>query len=157
MVRALGATLVLMTLATTALAEDAQSSSSTATGAASDPVAASVSAPQTSCGGQVPVAVAAEEQAFSAELEAFSKRRVFTERLMAQREAEAFERAARREARATTLKRELTQREAALAEREFEQAVTLYLEKRKLTLALSAAAARAKAAPSPTPPSSSSP
>jgi hypothetical protein len=88
---------------------------------------------------------AAEEQAFSAELENYARRRVFTERLMAKREAEAFERAALRQTRAANLKRELTARETAIAEREFDEAVALYLKKRELTLALSAAASRAKA------------
>lgn len=66
---------------------------------------------------------------------------------MAKREAEAFERAALREARAAKLKRELTEREAAMAEREFDEAVALYLKKRELTLALSAAASHATPTP----------
>jgi hypothetical protein len=125
MVRALGAVLMLVTLTTSARAEEP---------------------PVSSCG--APAAdVAAEEQAFSADLESFARRRMFTERLMAKREAEAFEQAALRQARAAELKRQLTEREAAKAEREFEEAVALYLKKRELTRALSAAASRAKQAP----------
>jgi hypothetical protein len=56
---------------------------------------------------------------------------------MAQREAEAFEQALDRQARVAKLQRELTQREAALAEREFDAAVQLYLKKRALTRLLS--------------------
>ena len=128
MVRALGAILMLVTVTTTARGEEPR---------------------PPSCGeqaqAQAPVAdAAAEERAFSAELESFARRRVFTERLMAKREAEAFEQAALREARAAKLKRELTEREAAMAKREFDEAVALYLKKRELTRALSAAASRAK-------------
>lgn len=127
MVRALSAGLLLVTWATTAHAEEP---------------------PVSSCGAQAPAAdVAAEEQAFSAELESFARRRSFTERLIAKREAEAFEQAALRQARAAELKRQLTEREVAKAEREFEEAVALYLKKRELTRALSAAASRAKQAP----------
>ena len=88
-----------------------------------------------------------DERAFSAELERFARLRAFTEQLIAKREADAFEQAALRQARVAKLKRELTEREAAMSEREFDDAVTLYLKKRQLTRELSAAAARAKAAP----------
>lgn len=126
--------MVLMTLSTAAHGEE--------------PPVASVEVARASCGAEAPVVdAAAEEQAFAAELETFARRRVFTEQLMAKREAEAFEQAARRQARAAELKRELTAREVAIAQREFDEAVALYLKKRELTRALSAAASRAKAAP----------
>lgn len=107
-----------------------------------------------------------EERAFSAELERFARLRAFTEQLVAKREADAFEQAALRQMRAAQLKRELTEREAALSERELDDAVALYLRKRALTHEL--AAARAKAATagsvsapstprSPTPPPAPSP
>jgi hypothetical protein len=138
MVRALGAMLMLVTFTTAAHAEE--------------PPAASVEAGKSSCGAQAQVVdAAAEERAFSAELERFAQRRVFTERLMAKREAEAFERAAQREARAAALKRELTEREMAIAQRQFDEAVALYLKKRELTRSLTAAASRAKAAVPPAP------
>jgi acetyl-CoA carboxylase carboxyltransferase component len=71
---------------------------------------------------------------------------------MTKREDEAFERAALRQERAAKLKRELTDREAAMSEREFDDAIALYLKKRELTRALSIAASRAKAAtPASTP------
>ena len=84
-----------------------------------------------------------EERAFSGELERFARLRAFTEQLIAKREAEAFEQATRRQARIAELTRELTEREAAMSEREFDEAVTLYLKKRELTREL---AARTKAA-----------
>jgi adenine-specific DNA methylase len=83
-----------------------------------------------------------EERAFSAELERFERLRAFTEQLIAKREAEAFEQATLRQARIAKLKRELTEREAAMSEREFDDALTLYLKKRELTREL---AVRAKA------------
>jgi hypothetical protein len=86
-----------------------------------------------------------EERAFAAELERFARLRAFTEQLVAKREAQAFEEAALRQTRIAQLQRELTEREAAMSERQFDEAVTLYLKKRELTREL--AAARAKAAP----------
>jgi hypothetical protein len=129
MVRALGAVLMLV-LTSTARGEEPQPSA------------------KTSCETETPTAdAAAEERAFSAELESYARRRMFTEQLMAKREAEAFERAAQRQTRAANLKRELTAREAAIAQREFDEAVALYLKKRELTRVLSDAASRAKATP----------
>jgi hypothetical protein len=148
MVRALGAVLMLVTLTTTARGEEPRPSGSAAPVTAAGPPAASVDATQASCGAQAPAAdAAAEEQAFSAELESFARRRVFTERLMAKREAEAFEQAALRQTRAANLKRELTEREAAMVQREVDEAVALYLKKRELTRALSVAASHAKPTP----------
>jgi hypothetical protein len=94
----------------------------------------------------------AEERAFSVELERFARLRAFTERLVAEREADAFEQATRRQARMAQLTRELTEREAAMSEREFNDALALYLKKRALTRELAIAASRAKATPAaPTP------
>ena len=155
MVRTLGAVLMLVTLTTTARGEEPGASSSVAPVTAAGPPVVSVDTAQASCGaqGQSQAADAdAEERAFSAELESFARRRVFTERLMAKREAEAFEQAALRQARAANLKRELTEREAAIVEREFDEAVALYLKKRELTRALSVAASRvAKPTPADSP------
>jgi hypothetical protein len=168
MVRTLGAVLMLLTVTTTARGEEPGASSSVAPVTAAGPPAASVDTAQASCGAQAQAADA-EERAFSAELESFARRRVFTEQLMAKREAEAFEQAALRQTRAANLKRELTEREAAIVQREFDEAVALYLKKRELTRALSVAASRAAkptpAAPanaprtpsSPTPPPAPSP
>jgi hypothetical protein len=148
MVRVLGAVLMLVTLTSTARGEEPRPSSSASAATAAGPPAASVDTAKTSCATEAPAAdSAAEERAFSAELESYARRRVFTERLIAKREAEAFERAVLRQTRAANLKRELTAREAAIVEREFDEAVVLYLKKRELTLALSAAASRAKATP----------
>lgn len=87
----------------------------------------------------------ADERAFAAELERFARLRAFTEQLVAKREAQAFEQATLRQTRIAKLQRELTEREAAMSEREFDEAVALYLKKRELTREL--AAARAKTAP----------
>ncbi len=98
--------------------------------------------------------VAAEERAFSAELESYARRRAFTERLIAKRDAEAFEQAALRQARAASLKRELEARSLAEAEREVEEAVTLYLKKRELTRTLATPRAQpSEPAVAPAPPS----
>jgi hypothetical protein len=138
-------------LTSTARAEEAPPASSVAPVSAAGSPASSVDVVKASCGPEGPVAdTAAEERAFSAELESFARRRVFTEQLMAKREAEAFERAALRQARAITLKRELTEREATMVQREFDEAVALYLKKRELTLALSVAASRPQATPADT-------
>jgi hypothetical protein len=163
MVRTLGVVLMLVTLTTTARGEEPVPPSSVAPVSAAGPPAAGVDTAQASCGAQAQSQAAdAEERAFSAELESFARRRVFTERLMAKREAEAFEQAALRQARAANLKRELTEREAAIVEREFDEAVALYLKKRELTRALSLAASRvakptpadSPSSPTPTPPPS---
>jgi hypothetical protein len=79
------------------------------------------------------------------ELERFARLRAFTEQLVAKREAEEFEQATLRQARIAKLKRDLTEREVAMSEREFDAAVALYLKKRELTRELAAAAARARA------------
>lgn len=155
MVRALGAALVLVTLASTAYGQE--------------PARAPAAPPATpECAPPARTAdAAAEERAFSAELERFARLRAFTERLVAQREAEAFEQAALRQTRVAQLKRELTEREAALSQRELDDAVALYLKKLELTRGL-VAAARAKGTPagaasapvaprSPTTPAASSP
>lgn len=93
---------------------------------------------------------AAEDRAFSAELESFSRRKAFTERLIARRNAELFEQAIARQARAAELQRELAERERAQLEREFEDALALYLKKRELTRQRSAASAHGHT-PSPAP------
>jgi crotonobetainyl-CoA:carnitine CoA-transferase CaiB-like acyl-CoA transferase len=132
MVRALGAALVLMMVTTTARGDDLPRPPSAA-GPAAQPVNVTPASASASD----------EERAFSAELERFAQRRAFTEQLIAKREAEAFEQATLRQARIAKLTRELTEREAAMSEREFEEAVMLYLKKRELTREL---AARTKAA-----------
>lgn len=155
MVRALGAALVLVTVASTARGQEPLRTPTPPTATAE-------------CGPPQTAEAAAEERAFSAELERFARLRAFTERLVAKREAEAFEQAALRQTRVAQLKRELTEREAALSQRELDDAVALYLKKRELTRGLTVAAARAKAAPagpgsapvaprSPTAPPASSP
>jgi hypothetical protein len=100
----------------------------------------------------------AEERAFAADVERFTRLRSFTEQLMAKREAEAFEQATLRQARIAKLQRELADRETALSERQFTEAVALYLRKRELTRELAASAGRAKTAPPPaTSPAAASP
>lgn len=146
--------MMVVTLTGMARGEEPAAASSAAPTTAAGPPAASVDTAKASCGAQVPdfdADVDAEERAFLAELESFARRRAFTEQLTAKREAEAFEKAALRQARAANLKRELTEREAAMVQREFDEAVALYLRKRALTLALSVAASRAKT-PSDSPP-----
>lgn len=137
MVRALGAALLLVTVTNTARGDEPPRPLSAAPPVTAEPVCAPTSA-------TLPTA---EERAFSAELERFARLRTFTEQLLAKREAEAFEQATLRQARIAKLKRELTEREAAMSEREFDAAVALYLKKRELTRELAAAAARAKPAP----------
>lgn len=126
MARALGLVLVLLSTTSVALAQEPASAVGTAA-----PV---VQAPSPDS--------AAEERAFAAELERYASRREFTLRLMAKREAEAFQQALDRQARVAKLQRELAEREAALSEREFDAAVQLYLRKRALTRLLSTAATR---------------
>jgi len=140
MVRALGAALVLVTVASTARGQE--------------PLRTPVAPPATSdCAPTRAADAATEERAFSAELERFARLRAFTEQLVAKREADAFEQAALRQMRAAQLKRELTEREAALSERELDDAVALYLRKRELTNGLAAARAKAAAAGSVSAPS----
>jgi hypothetical protein len=88
-----------------------------------------------------------EERAFSAELESFARRRAFTERLIAERNAELFERAIARQVRAAKLQRELAERELRLSERAFEDALALHLKKRELTRARATSPSTAPAAP----------
>jgi hypothetical protein len=135
MVRALGAVLLLVTVTSTVRGEE-----STRPHGAAAPGPLECAPPESTD----PVS---EERAFSVELERFASRRAFTERLVAEREADAFEQASLRQARMTQLRRELTEREAAMSEREFNDALALYLKKRALTRELSIAASRAKAAP----------
>jgi hypothetical protein len=136
MVRALGAVLLLVTVTTTARGEE-----STSPNAPPAPATLECAPPA-----HDPDALA-EERAFSVELERFARLRAFTERLVAEREADAFERATLRQTRLAKLKRQLTEREAAMSEREFDDAVALHLKKRELTRALTSAAARAKLPP----------
>lgn len=88
-----------------------------------------------------PAADGEEDRAFSAALESFARRRAFTERLIAQRNAELFDQAIARQARAAQLQRELTERESARSAREFDDALALYLKKRELTRERAAAGA----------------
>jgi hypothetical protein len=148
MVRALGVALMLVTVTNTARGDESPCPLSGALPATAEPVAPPSSAPPPT----------ADERAFSAELERFARLRAFTEQLVAKREADEFERATLRQARIAKLKREQTEREAAISERELDAAVALYLKKRELTRALAAAAARAKPVPAgttnePSPPS----
>lgn len=114
--------------------------------------AASASAPTTTSDAD------AEERAFASELQTFARRKAFTERLVAQRNAELFEQAITRQARAAKLQRELAERERARSERELEDAVALYLRKRELARERAAAAARERAtSPSSAPTGSSAP
>ena len=133
MVRALGAALMLVTVTNTARGDELPCPS---------PVTVQAASPSPS-----PTLPSADERAFSAELERFARLRAFTEQLIARREADEFERATLRQARIAKLKRELTERETAMSEREFDAAVALHLKKRDLTRELTAAAARAKLAP----------
>lgn len=137
MVRALGAVVLVVAVSGTARGEPIRTDSAASTAATESirPVLASEPS--------------SDEQAFAAALERFTRLRSFTEQLLAKREADAFEQAALRQARVAKLQRELTEREAAMSEREFGDAVALYLKKRKLTQELAAAASRAKASPSP--------
>jgi hypothetical protein len=137
MVRALGAALMLVTVTNTARGDELPCPSPVPT-----PVTVQPASPSPS-----PTLPSADERAFSAELERFARLRAFTEQLIARREADDFERATLRQARIAKLKRELTEREAAMSEREFDAAVALHLKKRDLTRELTAAAARAKPAP----------
>jgi hypothetical protein len=136
MVRALGVALLLVTVTNTARGDEPSRPPLGAPPVTTEPACAPANA-------ALPTA---EERAFSAELERFDRLRTFTEQLIAKREAEEFERATLRQSRIAKLKRELTEREVAMSEREFDAAVALYLKKRELTRELAAAAARAKPA-----------
>ncbi|MDF3068794.1 MAG: hypothetical protein K0R38_4395 [Polyangiaceae bacterium] len=115
---------------------------------------------EASCPGSPRAAVStevdAEERAFVAELETFARRRAFTERLVAQRNAELFERAIARQARAAKLQRELAERESARSQRELEDAVALYLKKRELARERAAAETDDRARSPSLPPASPS-
>lgn len=147
MVRALGVALMLVTVTSTARGDESPCPLSGALPATAEPVGPPSSA----------TTPTADERAFAAELERFARLRAFTEQLVAKREADEFEQATLRQARIAKLKRELTEREVAMSEREFEAAVALYLRKRELTRELAAAAARAKPAPAGTTNEPSSP
>lgn len=135
MVRALGVALMLVAVTNTARADE--------------PPHAVFAAPPVTAELACAALPSAEERAFTAELERFARLRTFTELLIAKREQE-FEQATERQARLAQLKRELTEREAAMSQREFDAAVALHLKKREFTRELAAAAARAKAAPAGT-------
>lgn len=77
--------------------------------------------------------LSAEERVFDREMELFARRWEFTRRLVEEREARAFEAEQMRYARYAELTRKLAEDAERALEREFEQAVTLYLEKRALT------------------------
>lgn len=85
-----------------------------------------------------PSEVAAEEDAFEREYSIFSQRRAFTERLLREREARAFEEEQARYLRFWALTKKLTEDAARETERDFERAVELYLAKVKLTQDLAA-------------------
>ena len=82
--------------------------------------------------------VAAEENAFEREYSSFFQRRAFTERLVREREARAFEEEQARYLRFWALTKKLTEDAARETERDFERAVELYLAKVKLTQDLAA-------------------
>jgi len=82
--------------------------------------------------------LAAEESAFERDYSTFSERRVFTERLVSEREARAFEAEQARYLRFWPLTKKLTEDAARETERDFERAVELYLAKVRLTQELAA-------------------
>jgi hypothetical protein len=92
--------------------------------------------------------VAAEQRAFNREMELFRRRWEVTQRLVAEREARAFEEAEARYAKLAALTKKLAEDAAAEAERQFDAAVTLFVKKRELTRTLSVAP---KAAPAVAP------
>ncbi|RYZ07347.1 MAG: hypothetical protein EOO73_11865 [Myxococcales bacterium] len=150
MVRSLGAIAFGLLVTTAAHGEQPVGEESKKAAQPGPSCAATVSAPTPSS--------EAEERAFAAELETFARRKAFTERLVAQRNAELFEQAITRQARVAKLKRELAEREKTQSERELEDAIALYLKKRELARELAAASARDRAsAPSSAPASSSAP
>lgn len=135
MVRSLGAVAFGLLITTTAYGEQP--------GSAAHAVKAPSGEPSCTAPASAPAAKLesdAEERAFSAELESFARRKAFTDGLVAQRNAELFEQAIARQARLASLQRELAERERARSEREFEDAVALYLKKRELTRQRAAAA-----------------
>jgi hypothetical protein len=69
-------------------------------------------------------------------MDLFARRREFTERLVAAREARAFEEAEARYVRFAALTRKLAEDAAAEAERQFDAAVSLFVKKRELTQSL---------------------
>jgi hypothetical protein len=77
--------------------------------------------------------LAAEEKAFERDFAVFSERRAFTERLVREREARAFEEQQARYLRFWALTKKLTEDAARATERDFERAVELYLSKIRLT------------------------
>jgi hypothetical protein len=111
---------------------------STAAVRAEEPVAPPAGAP-VPCATVPAVDVAAEQRAFEREMELFARRWDFTQRLVAQREARAFEEAEARYVRFAELTRKLAEGAAAEAERQFDAAVTLFVKKRELTRALAEA------------------
>lgn len=137
MIRALGAVLIMMTVAGAARGQEPARPHAVGAATPGDTGAALANA----------AAASAEERAFAAELERFARLRAFTQQLVAKREAEAFEQATLRQARIAQLQRELSEREAAMSEKEFDEAVALYLRKRELTRELAAARAKAQKLP----------
>jgi hypothetical protein len=81
----------------------------------------------------------AEERAFERDYERFIRRRELTERLVREREARAFDEAQVRFLRFSELTRKLADESARTLEREFDDAVALYVVKRNLTLELAEA------------------
>jgi hypothetical protein len=90
--------------------------------------------------------LAAEELAFERDYSTFSERRAFTEKLVREREARAFEEEQARYLRFWALTKKLTEDAARETERDFERAVELYLAKVRLTQELAAGRT-----PTPTP------
>jgi hypothetical protein len=82
--------------------------------------------------------LAAEASAFERDYSTFSERQAFTERLVREREARAFEEEQARYLRFWALTKKLTEDAARETERDFERAVELYLAKIKLTRELAA-------------------
>jgi hypothetical protein len=153
MVRSLGVIALGLLVTTTAHGEQPGSAASAQRASEGEPsCTAPASAPAAASEPDI------EERAFSAELESFARRRAFTDGLVAQRNAELFEQAIARQARAAKLQRELAERERARSEREFEDAFALYLKKRELTRQLAAVASRdGMSTPSAAPASSPAP
>ena len=93
----------------------------------------------------------AEERVFDREMELFARRWEFTRRLVEEREARAFEEEQIRYARYAELTRKLAEDAELTLEREFDQAVSLYVEKRALTQRLAGDQASASKPPPATP------
>ena len=79
-----------------------------------------------------------EASAFDRDFAVFTERRAFTERLVKEREARAFEEEQARYLRFRELTMKLTEDAARAAELDFERAVELYLAKVRLTRELAA-------------------